>query len=140
MTLAIAEILGVRNAPPVDSWDYWIARSREGLEKQALKRLLTRLDVSMTEFSHLLPVSERTLQRYPDDKILSRDLSGHIVAIAKVFVRAAEVFDNQDKARRWLHKPCRALGGEVPLSLLDTPLGIQTVENELSRIEFGVYA
>lgn len=140
MNLAIAEILGVRNAPSADSWDYWVARSREGLDKQALQRLLTRLDVSMAEVSHLLPVSERTLQRYPNDKILSRDISGHIVAIAKVFARSTEVFEDQDKARRWLHKPCRALGNQVPLSLLDTPLGIQAVEDELSRIEHGVYA
>lgn len=140
MTLAIAKVLGVTNAPTEESWAYWVRRSREGLEKNALESLLGNIELTLSEVAQVLPVSERTLQRYPAGKRLSPDLSGHIVALAKVYVRATEVFENQQKARRWLHKPCRALGGEVPLSLLDTPIGIQAVEQELTRIEYGVYA
>lgn len=140
MSLDIAEILGMRNAPREETWDYWVHRSREGLEKEALENLLRNLAIRMTEVSRVLSVSERTLQRYPAHKVLSRDLSGHIVAVAKIYSKATEVFEDQEKARRWLHKPCRALAGEIPLFLLDTPIGIQAVEDELTRIEFGVYA
>lgn len=140
MELAISKILGLNDKVRENSWDYWVPRSRKGLPKKALLSLLKNLELTMSDVSRLLPVSERTLQRYSESKTLSADLSGHIVAMAKVYARAAETFEDQEKARRWLHKPCRALGGQVPLSLLDTPLGIQAVEEELVRIEHGVYA
>ena len=59
--------------------------------------------------------------------------------IVTVFDRADEIFGDSSKARRWLKKPCRALGGKVPETLLDTPLGKQAVLDELVRIEHGVY-
>lgn len=139
MELAISKILGLRSAPEEDSWTYWVPRSRQGLPKSALVHLLKTLHLSIAEIAKLLPVSERTLQRYPNNKILGKDLSGHVVALAKVYSRAAEVFRNEDKARRWLLKPCRALGDVTPFSLLDSPMGIQAVEDELGRIEYGVY-
>jgi uncharacterized protein (DUF2384 family) len=40
-------------------------------------------------------------------------------------------------ATRWLKRPNRALGGNVPLALLDNELGARTVENVLGRIAFG---
>jgi uncharacterized protein (DUF2384 family) len=33
-----------------------------------------------------------------------------------------------------------ALGGERPLDLLDTDLGVQKVDAELTRIQHGVYS
>jgi putative toxin-antitoxin system antitoxin component (TIGR02293 family) len=50
------------------------------------------------------------------------------------------VFGSKTKARAWLQAPSRALRGEVPLSLLDTDIGTQSVEDELVRIEHGVHA
>ena len=139
MELAISRLLGLRKTSRESSWDYWIQRSRKGLPKSSLVHFTKTLHLNFSELANLLPVSERTLQRYPEDKILNRDLSGHLVALAKVYARAAEVFEDEEKARRWLLKPCRALGGEIPFSLLDSPLGIQAVEDELVRIEYGVY-
>jgi ribosomal protein S16 len=45
-----------------------------------------------------------------------------------------------ERAVRWLHRPNRALGGPAPLTLLDTDLGAQQVEQLLGRIEHGVYS
>lgn len=33
-----------------------------------------------------------------------------------------------------------ALGGEVPLNLLDTEAGVEQVDDILTRIEYGVYS
>ena len=60
-------------------------------------------------------------------------------AITDVFDRASEVFEDSGKAHRWMQKPCRALGGKIPETFLDTPLGRQAVLDELVRIEHGVY-
>jgi putative toxin-antitoxin system antitoxin component (TIGR02293 family) len=47
---------------------------------------------------------------------------------------------SEEKAARWLHTPNRALGGNLPLELLDTDLGSRQVEEVLGRIEHGVYS
>lgn len=57
-----------------------------------------------------------------------------------LFIRAEEVFGSQEKARKWLRVPCLALGGNAPLDFLDTFAGVRMVEDELGRIEHGVYA
>ena len=41
---------------------------------------------------------------------------------------------------RWLHTANRALGGQMPLQLLDTDLGSRQVEEILGRIEYGVFS
>jgi len=140
MEMAISNVLGFSLSEPLGAtWQFWVQQSRNGLPKRSLDHLQKELGLTLNEIAELLPVSARTLQRYSKDKILGKDLTGHIIAIANVLVRAVEVFEDSDKARRWLSKPCRALGGEIPFSLLDSPLGIQAVHDELVRIEYGVY-
>jgi uncharacterized protein (DUF2384 family) len=39
-----------------------------------------------------------------------------------------------------MHKPNRAMGGAVPVELLDTELGEDRVRQILKRIEWGVYS
>jgi len=45
--------------------------------------------------------------------------------------------DDDDKARRWLKRPNRSLGGRTPFDLIDTEPGARAVENILGRIAYG---
>ena len=73
-------------------------------------------------------------------KPLSAEESERMVRLARVFAEAKHVLGEEAKARRWLQKPSRALGGEIPLHLLDTDIGASAVFEELGRIEHGVFA
>ncbi len=44
-----------------------------------------------------------------------------------------------EHAREWLVRPNLALGNVSPISLLDTEIGEQQVEEVLDRISLGVY-
>ena len=55
-------------------------------------------------------------------------------------LRATEVFASQEKALRWLKKPCRALGGMIPEKLIETPGGVEAVLDEFVKIEHGVFS
>lgn len=59
--------------------------------------------------------------------------------VLKIFIHADEVFGDRRKAQRWLREPCRAIGGVVPLSLLQSNEGSEIVREELVRIEYGIY-
>jgi putative toxin-antitoxin system antitoxin component (TIGR02293 family) len=63
------------------------------------------------------------------------DLDG----IVTVTARAIEVFGTREKAIRWLRTPLPALSDRTPLSMLNTPDGIEHIEDVLGRIEQGVW-
>lgn len=135
----LAKTLGLK-APksPLDLID----TIRQGLPKQALEQLAKTLRVKVLDLEHILPVSRRTLQRYEqqDVKCLPKDLSDHMLQVAKSYTRAVEVFQDEERALEWLQAPIVALGGRIPMSLLDTSAGVDLVLTELGRIEYGVFA
>ena len=114
--------------------------SRKGLFKSAIDSLAQLLELSNKELVDYLPISERTLQRYEEDRKLSPELSDHVIQLARVYARAEEVFGDRDKAVQWLKYPNYALGAVTPISCLDNFSGIQLIMDELGRIEYGVYA
>ncbi len=112
--------------------------ARKGIPMKAIDTLAKNLKLSRPELARYLHVSERTLQRYTPDKILSQDLSDHVLQIARIYARCVEVFEEHDKAANWLKQPNIAFGKILPIELLDTSTGIEMVFDELTRIEYGV--
>jgi putative toxin-antitoxin system antitoxin component (TIGR02293 family) len=53
---------------------------------------------------------------------------------------AARVLGNADRAKQWLSKPNRALGGKTPLDHTTTTAGIREVEDLLGQLENGVFS
>jgi putative toxin-antitoxin system antitoxin component (TIGR02293 family) len=136
---ALAKTLGIKG--PTSPLDL-IETIRQGLPKQALERLAEALRVKVLDLEHILPISKRTLQRYArqDVKFLPKELSDHMLQVAKVYARAVDVFEDEERALEWLQAPIVALGGRIPMSLLDTSAGVDLVLTELGRIEYGVFA
>ncbi|MGL5942230.1 MAG: type II RES/Xre toxin-antitoxin system antitoxin [Waterburya sp.] len=114
--------------------------ARQGLLKSAIDSLAQLLELSTKDLVQYLHISERTLQRYDEDKKLSPELSDHLIQLARVYARAVDVFGDRDQAVKWLKHPSQALGGITPISCLDNFSGIELVLDELGRIEYGVYA
>jgi putative toxin-antitoxin system antitoxin component (TIGR02293 family) len=82
----------------------------------------------------------RTLARRKKEKRLHADESDRLFRVGRIAALAEETLGSKDKAKRWLQKPNRALGGAAPLRLLDTELGARQVEDVLGRIAHGVYS
>jgi putative toxin-antitoxin system antitoxin component (TIGR02293 family) len=54
---------------------------------------------------------------------------------------ALEIFDNNKKdVRSWMSSPNGALNNASPISIIDTPAGLEEVYNVLGRIATGVYS
>lgn len=135
----IKAILGLRNLgeSPLDM----VATVRRGLSYKAVSRVAEALHLSTGQLAEYLPVTARTLQRYQKEKQkLDRDLSDHLLQIARVFARCQEVMEDSERARRWLQTPSIPLGNVPPISLLDTYTGVEMVLDEVGRIEHGVAA
>jgi putative toxin-antitoxin system antitoxin component, TIGR02293 family len=117
-----------------------IELSNKGLTKNALRHLAKFLSFTMSQMAALLPVTERTIQRYAPKKHFNRVVSEQILQIAEVAARGAEVFEDRNKFLAWMDHPNRALADKTPLSLLNSRFGAEMVLDELGRIEHGVFS
>lgn len=114
--------------------------SSEGVSGAVLRRLSQYLDLPLKQFARLLPVSERTLQRYPPHKHFDRAVSEHILQIAELAARGTEVLGGREQFLQWAHLPNTALAGRTPFSLLDSRFGNEMVLELLVRMEHGVFS
>lgn len=71
---------------------------------------------------------------------LSPSESDAVVRAASALMKATDTLGSRNKAVHWLLTPNQALGGETPLSFLDTSAGHSEVEALLDRIEHGIYS
>ena len=87
-----------------------------------------------------LGVSISTIKRRHQSTQLNPNISDRLFRVASIISQATETLGSQEKAKRWLQKPNRTLGGDTPLSRLDTSIGFLQVENVLLSIEHGIYS
>ena len=118
----------------------WVALVRRGLPSASVDALLRQTHLTQAELARALAIPERTLARRKREGLLSTEESAKLVRLARTVERAQAVFEDADAALAWLQSPNAALGGNTPLSLLDTDLGAGSVHDTLGRIEHGVFA
>jgi putative toxin-antitoxin system antitoxin component (TIGR02293 family) len=140
---AISEVLGGRKMfkRKVETDRELTAITREGLPVQTLTVLADQLSVERKTLAKLVGISERTLsRRLASREHLSAEESDRTIRVARVFAKATDTLGTNEKASRWLQTSNLALGGDVPLELLDTETGARSVETILYRIDYGIYS
>ncbi|MFN2386218.1 MAG: antitoxin Xre/MbcA/ParS toxin-binding domain-containing protein, partial [Thermoanaerobaculia bacterium] len=120
--------------------DDLIRNVREGLVFVSYDNLKDRYEIASDEMVKILNIPGRTLARRKREKRFEADESDRLLRLGRVAALAEETLGSRQKAARWLRAPNRALGGEVPLRLLDTDPGSRRTEDELFRISHGVFS
>ena len=111
---------------------------RKGFPATRLDQMARQLSVNRAMVLALLGLSERTLQRKTQTEArLSPAVSDRLARMDRIIALATEVFGGTEKAVQWLKRPSRALGTEIPLQLLDTDAGTESVERELRQIQYS---
>ena len=114
---------------------------RQGLPPSAAEHIAEYYGLSYQQVSELIGISIRTLERHRrENKPLSPVQSDRLLRYARVAARTEAVFENTWAAQNWLKRANPALGGEIPMYLLDTEMGAKQVDDVLVRIEYGVYS
>jgi len=114
---------------------------REGLPFRTLESLAKAMEVQTAALTKIIRLAPRTLARRKESESnFSSIESDRIYRVARIMSLSIEVLGTKEKAKEWLSRPNRALGGEKPLSLLDTDIGAKQVEEVLGRIAHGVFS
>ncbi len=117
-----------------------IDTARKGIAVSDYIKLAITMGFTQTEMSSILNISLRTLQRYSDSYTLDPDTSSKVLQLKALNQKGIEVFNTQKSFNKWLKSPVRSLDGQTPLSLLDTGLGFQILQQVMGRIEHGIFA
>jgi putative toxin-antitoxin system antitoxin component (TIGR02293 family) len=133
MSVQVCDLLGGERVlgPAVKSNLDLVRATREGLPAEAANHLALQLHGGVGKTEKMLKSLGTRLS--PED-------SDQAFRTASVLAQAITVLGDTKKAAQWLSTLNRALGGEIPLDLLDTSAGKQEVETILDRIEYGVYS
>lgn len=110
---------------------------REGFPQGVVQEVMHAAGLTLKELAAALDLSERSLQRRKRQGRLARYESDRLYRLARIVALAKHYFGADEGASRWLKTPNRALGGKIPLELVDTELGARAIENVLGRIAYG---
>jgi len=124
---------------PISGLDFLIATER-GIPKSSIENLADVLNVPMKEMAVLLNLSYKTLARKKKTDVFGNLVSSLSVEIANTVAKGLSVFEDAEMLNKWLHKENKALRGQKPFDILNTPTGIKLVSQILGRIEEGVYS
>jgi len=118
---------------------------QEGLPAPALEHLVMSVALLRApdhgSLEKAVGISYRTYQRRRDARgtPLSPEQSGRTWKFAEILGRATTLFGSQAEAEEWMEQPAMALDQRRPIDLLSTPAGVESVEDHLGRLEYGVY-
>jgi putative toxin-antitoxin system antitoxin component (TIGR02293 family) len=114
--------------------------AKNGIQKSKLLSIAHESGLTLTELSSYLRISTRSIQEKEPSQLIAPGPSERALFIARLFNLGFGIFGNQDKFRNWLNTENHVMGGEKPVSYLDTFSGIQLVMDELNAIEYGFSA
>ena len=105
------------------------------------KKIADKAPFTQAEWSSILHVSERTLQRYAKNNGIFAPINAErALQIAHVLHRAKEVFGDIPKFYHWIKRNPYMLEGNLSILSLTTNDGINKILTQLGRIEHGLFA
>jgi putative toxin-antitoxin system antitoxin component (TIGR02293 family) len=140
-TAQIMQILGKvsKSRQPANNLE-WALALRAGLSYATVTALARHTGFTPQRIFAAVNLSARTMERRKKQKKFSADESQKIARFARVVALGDAVFEDPQVTSRWLERENPALGGLVPLDLLDTEEGAREVESVLRRLEYGIYS
>lgn len=123
--------------------DFSIVRSaNRGVNAKVFTELVDITGINRNFLAEkVFDISLKTMLRYQkENKNLNPRNSEIALKLLNLFNKGIEVFGTMNSFMTWLNKEAYGLGGEVPLNLMNTNTGIDLIEEELIRIEYGTLA
>jgi putative toxin-antitoxin system antitoxin component (TIGR02293 family) len=115
-----------------------LSRSKKGLNANAALDFLSLSGFTQDEFQETFKTTVKTIQNHVTRELtLDAALSEKLLKSFALFDKGMEVFGSANGFHKWLNAPAYGLGNQLPFTLMDTITGIQLIEEELIRIEFG---
>ncbi len=118
-----------------------IDKAEKGISATLFERIARESGYSKAAIAGFLGLDVRTISNYKNQKKdLKRTDAEHLLKLKDLFERGKEVFGSSVEFARWLGQPAYGLEGRIPEKLLHYISGIELVQRELIRIEYGDFS
>lgn len=115
-----------------------IALCKSGLSIHTFDEVAACLQLSDLRLADIIHIPKSTLTRRKKEGRFNFEESERLYRIIRLFNLAAEIFETQEHASKWLNTPSNDFEGKSPLEYADTEIGAREVEAALDRIADGV--
>jgi len=119
-----------------------VKSSNAGVSSKIFSELVEMSGISKRFLAEeVFDISLKTMMRYQkDNKKLNPRNSEIALKLMNLFRKGIEIFGTMISFMSWLNKEAYGLGDKLPITLMNTITGIDLIEEELIRIEFGALA
>lgn len=115
-----------------------LSSAKKGLMAKAALDFLRVSGFSHDEFQATFKTTVKTIQNYVgQDLKLDASLSEKLLKSFSLYAKGIDVFGSAKAFYQWLNLPAFGLGNQLPYDLMDTITGINLIEEELIRLEYG---
>jgi len=116
-----------------------VKSANEGIDASVFSEIVEMSGMNKTYLAEeIFDVSVKTLQRHQKEKKKLNPRNSEVaLKLLSLFEKGIQIFSSMNSFMSWLSKPAYGLGEKVPKDLLNTITGIDLIEEELIRIEFG---
>lgn len=115
-----------------------LTSSKHGLSAKAALDFIAISGFTYEEFQETFKTTVKTIQNYAvQDFKLDAPLSEKLLKSFALFNKGTEIFGSIKAFQEWLNTSSVGLGNQIPFDLMDTITGINLIEEELIRIEYG---
>lgn len=117
-----------------------ISLARDGLNVKSLDYFSNKVSLPRETLAYLLHTSSRNLRRYSKNDKLNASISEKLLLLADIYQIGISIFGSSKLFNKWMEEPNLQFEGEKPLKILDTFIGYRMVQDELIKIEHGIFA
>jgi putative toxin-antitoxin system antitoxin component (TIGR02293 family) len=115
-----------------------LINAKNGLKPQAVFDFMTLSEFPNNVIEQLLNKTLKTLTSYKQNNTtLDAVISEKLLKLFALYDKGMLIFGNAGEFNKWLAEPAFGIGNMVPNTILDTITGIDLVNEELVRIEYG---
>ncbi len=113
---------------------------QDGVGTNSLEAVMNAFDMTQLEMAAMLHTNPKTLRKKIKEHEALDTLQGSLIAaLAELFQKGLEVFQERKAFLSWIRTKSVALG-VVPFDILDTFQGVQMIVSELDSIAEGNFA
>ncbi|HLE18728.1 MAG TPA: antitoxin Xre/MbcA/ParS toxin-binding domain-containing protein [Syntrophales bacterium] len=113
---------------------------REGIPYPAFKHFQEKFAPMGFELDTFMGLESALKENNHEGFRLPSIASDRLYRLARLFIIATKVLEDEKSGAEWLKKPQWGLGGRIPAEVAFTEIGAKEVENLLGRIEHSVLA
>lgn len=118
-----------------------IDEAEKGVAPKEFEALVNQSGYNRAAIAEFIGIDVRTVANYKkSSRLFEKTDAEHLIKLKEVFEKGKEVFGDNQEFIRWLGKPSHGLGGRIPHGLLKYISGIDLVDRELTKIEYGDFS